>query len=62
MKITIVFKNGFQLNIECEEFEFNSCLGIPSGYSIKGIKDNKPIYIDWEDVSCVYRNMRGENE
>lgn len=60
MKITIVFKNGFQLNIECEEFKLNRYFGTPSAYRIEGIKDNKPIYINWEDVCCVYRDMRGD--
>ena len=61
MKIIIVFKNGFQLNITCEEFTINTQFGEPYDYSISCIHDNKPLYIDWKEVVCVYRDMRSEN-
>lgn len=62
MKITIVFKNGYQLNVTCEEFAINTQLGIPYSYSAKGVKDNKPLFIKLDDVLCVYREMEGESE
>lgn len=62
MRVVIVFKNGFKLNINCREFALEKCLGTPTGYSIKGIEDNQPVYIDWKDVSCVYRDLKGEEE
>lgn len=56
MKIIIVLKNGFALTVTCDEFSLNkNGLGQYTGYEIKGIKDNKPLYINWEDVSLVYR-------
>ena len=62
MKIIIVFKNGFQLNITCEEFTIHSQFGMPYGYEASGIKDNKLLHIDWNEVLCVYRDMRGESD
>ena len=56
MKIIFVLRNGFTFGVTCEEFTINkNGLGNYSGYEIKGIKDNKPIFIRWEDVVLVYR-------
>ena len=63
MKITIVFKNGFSLVVTCKEFSINKdCFGNITGYSIKGIKDRKPLYIEFEDVICVYRDVEAEED
>ena len=62
MRIIIVFKNGFQLNITCEKFTIYYQLGIPYGYEASGIEDNKLLYIDWNEVLCVYRDMRGDSD
>ena len=61
MKITIVFKNGYSFTITCESFVIErDGLGQITGYQIKGIKDCKPLYISFEDVLCVYRDMKAE--
>lgn len=61
MKIVFVFRNGFQLCVTCKEFALEKTVfGIPDGYEIKGITDNKPLYINWNDVICVYRDMEVE--
>jgi hypothetical protein len=63
MKIIIVFKNGFSLVVTCEKFSIDKDgLGNITGYSIKGIKDHKPLYIEFEDVICVYRDVEAEDE
>ena len=61
MKIVFVFRNGFQLCVTCKEFALEKTVfGIPDGYEIKGITDNKPLHINWDDVICVYRDLTGE--
>ncbi len=61
MKITTVFKNGYSLSVTCESFTINrDAFGQLTGYDIKGIKDHKPMYINFEDVICVYRDMEAE--
>lgn len=56
MKIIFVLRNGFTFGVTCEEFSINrNGLGDYTGYNIKGIKDNKPLFIRWEDVVLVYR-------
>lgn len=62
MKITIVFKNGYSFSITCESFALDKTLGEITGYKIEGIKDRKPLYISIEDVLCVYRDIKAEEE
>lgn len=62
MKIIIVFKDGSHLNITCEEFVIHYQFGVPYDYEGRGIEDNKPLYINWNEVLCVYRDMRGESD
>ena len=62
MKITIVFKNGYSFTITCESFTIKQdAFGQLTGYEIKGIKDRRPLYISFEDVLCVYRDMEAED-
>lgn len=63
MKITIVFKNGYSFHITCETFAIEKDgFGQVTGYQINGIKDCKPLYISFEDVLCVYRDMEAEDK
>ena len=63
MKITIVFKNGYSFTITCESFAIEKgVLGQITGYNIKGIKDRKPMYINFDEVICVYRDMETEDK
>ena len=61
MKIIFVLRNGFTFAVTCDEFSLTkNGLGQYTGYEIKGIKDNKPLYINWEEVVRVYRANIGE--
>ena len=56
MKIIIVLRNGFKFGVTCEKFSLSKNeLGAYTGYDFKGIKDNKPLFLRWEDVVLVYR-------
>lgn len=57
MVVVIKFRNGFDLRVECAEFsvQTNNLTGSISSYSIKGITRNRPVYIDLNDVLCIYR-------
>lgn len=62
MKITIVFQNGYSFSVTCESFTIEKdVFGQITGYKIKGIKDRKPMYINFDDVICVYRDMEAED-
>ena len=57
--IIIRFKSGFELPITCEEFKFSTSniTGEITNYSIKGIKDNKPLFFRAEDIECIWQKM-----
>ena len=61
MRIGIIFKNGFYLSVNCEEFTlYKNVLDVPTGYEIKGVTNHEPMYIDWDEVACVFRDLEGE--
>ena len=59
MKVIIHFKSGLELPITCEEFSIGTftLTGKLDSYTIKGIKDNKPVYIDTTQVDCIWREV-----
>ena len=63
MTIAIVFKNGFELRTKCEEIETtrNNLTGRITNISYKGIKENKPIEVNLDEVTCIYRVVSDED-
>ena len=63
MTIVFRFRDGFELPVECKSFECstNSMTGQISNYKIKGITDNRPLFISLDDVICIWRKG-GEQE
>lgn len=62
-KMTVVFvlKNGIELKTKCDSIEIEkNLLGTLTGYEIKGITENKPLYIDLNQIACIYRIMPDE--
>ena len=58
MEITICFKNGEKLVITCEEFGIEKDIaGNPETFHIKGIEDNKPLYIDYNEIIYISRKL-----
>lgn len=57
MTIVFRFRDGFELPVECESFEYSTdrMTGQISKYKIEGITNNKPIYISFADVLCIWR-------
>lgn len=59
LRIRIRFKSGFELPITCEELSITKSEldGEIMSYDIKGIRDNKPLFIRWENVECIFREV-----
>ena len=59
MTIYIKFKNGFLLPIKCTSYTFKISLitGELVDYKIEGAKDNKPIFLNIEDIECIWQDM-----
>ena len=61
MKITICFRNGTKIDVECDEFEttYNKNSGKLESYMITGIKDTKPVYMDISEILWITRECEG---
>ena len=58
MTIRIVLKSGVVFDVKCTEFTLDrNGLGDVVGYDIKGITENKPIYVDLEQVAAIVRTL-----
>lgn len=59
MKITICFRNGTKIDINCDEFEIerNQATGQIKSYNITGIKDTKPVYMDISEILWITRKL-----
>lgn len=63
MTIRIVLKSGVVFDVKCTEFTLKrDGLGDVVGYDIKGITENKPIYLDLEQVAAIVRTLSEEGE
>lgn len=59
MKITIGFRNGTKIDINCDEFEIerNQATRQIKSYNITGIKDTKPVYMDISEILWITRKL-----
>lgn len=61
MTIRIILKNGSEFSVKCDEFTMKeNALGVVTGYDIKGITENKPVYLDFGQVAAVVRTLSDE--
>ena len=58
MKITICFKNGTKITVNCEKFEsrVNQVTGRIESYKFIGIKGTSPVYIDINEILWITRD------
>ena len=61
MTIKIILKSGSEFAIRCDKFtiEKNS-VGQINGYEIEGIAENKPVYLNFEEVAAIVRVLSNE--
>lgn len=63
MTITILFKSGKEIDVECDEFSVGTGLNAElNGYKIAGAKNGRPIYMDMSEVACIYRKDVGSED
>ena len=57
MTVVFVFKNGYELKVKCENITLtvNNLTGQITGYEMNGIEDNKLLYVDLNEILCIYR-------
>ena len=55
MTMRVILKSGSEFAIKCDKFTI-------TGYNIEGITENKPVYLDFEQVAAVVRVYSDEKE
>ena len=63
MTITILFRNGKELSVFCRdvETERNVVTGRITSLNFKGVKENKILDLDFNEVIGIYRKISDEN-
>ena len=64
MTITILFRNGKELPIKCDsvDAERNAITGRITELHFEGIKENKIIDLDFNEIIAIYRKISDEAE
>lgn len=63
MTIRVILKSGSEFAIKCDKFTIQqNGFGQATGYNIEGITENKPVYLDFEQVAAVVRVYSDEKE
>ena len=63
MTVCIILKSGAEFSVKCDKFTITrNGLDQLTGYDIKGITENKPIYLDLGQVAAVVRVYSDECE
>ena len=63
MSIQIILKNGAGFTVKCDSFTLKrNGLNQVTGYDIKGITENQPVYLDFEQVAAIVRTLSDEIE
>lgn len=61
MSMRVILKSGAEFTVKCDEFTITrNGLDVVTDYNIKGITENKPVYLDFEQVAAVVRVMSDE--
>lgn len=61
MSIQIILKSGAEFTVKCDSFTLErNGLEQVTGYDIKGITENKPVYLDFEQVAAIVRKHSDE--
>lgn len=62
MTIRVILKSGAEFSIKCDKFTLSrNGLEQVTGYDIKGISENKPVYLDFAEVAAVVRVFSDEH-
>lgn len=61
MTVRVILKSGVKFSIKCDKFTLTrNGFQQVTGYNIEGITENKPVYLDFEQVAAVVRVFADE--
>ena len=64
MTITILFRNGKEVSVKCDsvDIERDRTTGRITNLHFKGIKENKIMDLDFDEIIAIYRKVSDEVE
>lgn len=64
MTITILFKSGKEVSVKCDivDIERDLTTGRITNLHFKGIKENKIMDLDFEEIAAIYRKVSDEEQ
>ena len=63
MTITILFRNGKELSVKCDSVGIERGMtGRITNLHFKGIKENKILDLDFDEIIAIYRKVSDEVE
>lgn len=61
MSMRVILKNGAEFTVKCDKFMLErNGLEQVTGYNIGGITENKPVYLDFDEVAAIVRVFSDE--
>jgi hypothetical protein len=61
MSMRVILKNGAEFTVKCDKFTLErNGLEQVKGYNISGITENKPVYLDFDEVAAIVRVLSDE--
>lgn len=62
VSIRIILKSVVEFTVKCDKFTLNkNGFGQITGYDIEGITENKPVYLDFDEIAAIIRLYSDEN-
>lgn len=59
MSMRVILKSGAEFTVKCDKFTLKrNGLEQVTGYNISGITENKPAYLDFDEVAAIVRVFR----
>ena len=63
LSMRVILKSGAEFTTKCDKFTLKkNGFGEVTGYEISGITENKPVYLNFEDVAAIVRVFSDEVE
>lgn len=54
MSMRVILKSGAEFTVKCDKFTLErNGLEQVTGYNISGITENKPVYLDFDEVAAI---------
>ena len=61
ISMRVILKSGVEFTVKCDKFTpTRNGLDQVTGYNISGITENKPVYLDFEQVAAIVRVFSDE--